>query len=389
MTESDSELKANLGRLRTFIQQGKIKKIKYLLTNQSKQLNYFLEQEFDGCAYATKFKQEKVLRLLHEYGFPLDGYPNTYSITALIIAIRRNDLTFIRTLIELGCDVNHSVRSYTIIPLLEAYQICKNKQNNLFLFDTSKKIFQYLLQSGASPNIYNIHHMRIVHLTVIDGEFDFLHFLLDHGAYVNVITATHRKNLLHLICDRTVEQSTENLLQILRKLIQLGCNINHRDDCFETPLMCTLHHGGNLTLAHELITEGTRLDWKNNFGNTYLTRAVHYALYDHARMALYAGAPCRARQCSFPYMNRYYQQEQSTNETSLMDAIVDYEQFMGELERYLLKPRQLKDITRLIIRQNLPCPLSKSIIELENYLPHSLIQYLMLKEMKTVLNIEF
>jgi hypothetical protein len=123
------------------------------------------------------------------------------------------------------------------------------------------------LQSGASPNVYNIHHLRLVHLTVIDGEFDLLKLLLDHGnkkkeipcllnleniflgAHVNVITATHRKNLLHLICDRTVEESTENLLQILRTLIHLGCDINYRDDCFETPLMCTLHHGGNITLG--------------------------------------------------------------------------------------------------------------------------------------------
>jgi hypothetical protein len=69
------------------------------------------------------------------------------------------------------------------------------------------------------------------------------------GAHINVITTTHRKNLLHLLCDRTVEQSTENRLQILRILIQRGCNINQRDDCFETPLMCTLHHGGDLTLG--------------------------------------------------------------------------------------------------------------------------------------------
>jgi hypothetical protein len=106
-------------------------------------------------------------------------------------------------------------------------------------------------------------------------------------------------------------------------------------------------------------------------------------------MALYAGAPCRAWQCSFPYTNRNYQQQQSTNEISLMDAIVDYEQFMNEFERYLLKPRQLKDITRLIIRKNLSYPLSQSTMTLEKYLPSSLIQYLMLKEMKTMLNIEF
>ena len=105
-------------------------------------------------------------------------------------------------------------------------------------------------------------------------------------------------------------------------------------------------------------------------------------------MALYAGAPCRPRQCSFPYTNRNYKHKQTTDDTSLMDAIVDYEQFIDELERYLSKPRSLKDITRLTIRKNLSCPLSKSIILLDKYLPFSLLQYLMFKEMKTMLNIE-
>jgi hypothetical protein len=62
------EMKADLSRLRAYINQGKIKKIKSLLNDQAKRLNYFLEQRFDACAYATKFKQEQILRLLHDYG---------------------------------------------------------------------------------------------------------------------------------------------------------------------------------------------------------------------------------------------------------------------------------------------------------------------------------
>jgi hypothetical protein len=62
------EMKADLSRLRAYINQGKIKKIKSLLNDQPKRLNYFLEQRFDACAYATKFKQEQILRLLHDYG---------------------------------------------------------------------------------------------------------------------------------------------------------------------------------------------------------------------------------------------------------------------------------------------------------------------------------
>ncbi len=62
------EMKADLSRLRTYIQQGKIKKLKDLLNDRSKRLNYFFEQQFDACAYATKCQQENILRLLHDYG---------------------------------------------------------------------------------------------------------------------------------------------------------------------------------------------------------------------------------------------------------------------------------------------------------------------------------
>ena len=64
-------MKADLSRLRAYIQQGKGRKIHDLLHNQAKRINYCLEQQFDACAYATKFKQEKILRQVHDYGeFP-------------------------------------------------------------------------------------------------------------------------------------------------------------------------------------------------------------------------------------------------------------------------------------------------------------------------------
>ena len=71
---ADSELKSDLRRLQSYIHQGKIKKIKNLLNDQPKRLNYFFEHEFDACAYATKFKQEKALRLLHDYGIIISVY---------------------------------------------------------------------------------------------------------------------------------------------------------------------------------------------------------------------------------------------------------------------------------------------------------------------------
>lgn len=69
-------------------------------------------------------------------GFPVDGFPSSRSVTALIIAIRRCDLKCVKTLIGLGCDVNYSTRSFTIIPLMEAYKTYRNKRDNeSFLFE--------------------------------------------------------------------------------------------------------------------------------------------------------------------------------------------------------------------------------------------------------------
>lgn len=95
--------------------------------------------------------------------------------------------------------------------------------------------------------------MRLVHLVVIEREFDLLRLLIDHGAHLNVVTVSHRKNLLHLVCDQAVEQTNDTLLEVTRTLIDRGCEINQRDDCFETPLMCTLHHGGDLALGKSSI----------------------------------------------------------------------------------------------------------------------------------------
>lgn len=64
----DKKIRADLNRLRSFIYEGKLKKIKHLFNEQPKRLDHFLQQRFDACAYATKFKQVKALRLLHDYG---------------------------------------------------------------------------------------------------------------------------------------------------------------------------------------------------------------------------------------------------------------------------------------------------------------------------------
>lgn len=70
------------------------------------------------------------------------------------------------------------------------------------------------------------------------------------GADINAVTKTQRRNLLHFICDRVnFEENEEVVLNVARTLIRLGCDMNHRDYCFETPLMCALRHGGNLRLG--------------------------------------------------------------------------------------------------------------------------------------------
>lgn len=83
----DAMMRSDLGRLRTFIHQGKLRKIQNLLKNQSNRLHYLLEHEFDACAYATKFKQEHLLSILYEYG----GYfihMKSYLISLFLFRLR-------------------------------------------------------------------------------------------------------------------------------------------------------------------------------------------------------------------------------------------------------------------------------------------------------------
>ncbi|CAF0788167.1 unnamed protein product [Didymodactylos carnosus] len=347
---------------------------------------FIIRSRADAFAFATKHEKLIVLPLLKALDFPINGFNNS-RITALIVAIRRSDKIFVEKLIELGADINHAVRSFTIIPLLEAYVMCRKRKDFVGeLFEMSKDIFHLLLKHGANPNIYNPQHLWLVHLILIDGEMDLLYSLIEYGVDLSVVTPLHRKNLLHLTCELTTKKpaySTDIALQMCRLLIHKRVDMNHRDFCHETPLLCTLHGGGNLSLAHELLVEGTSLDLRNNFGNTFLTRAIHYALYDHAKMAIYAGALLRANQCCFrtPTVKTY-------DNTLLMNAIYDYERFVKFYETYLNTPRKLKDIARLTIRKQLPCPISVAVTDLNERLPQSLIKYLLLDEMKHILQLD-
>lgn len=59
---------SDLSRLRSFIHQGKRKKLEYFLNDLSGRREQILSREFDACSYATKFKQEHLLELLADFG---------------------------------------------------------------------------------------------------------------------------------------------------------------------------------------------------------------------------------------------------------------------------------------------------------------------------------
>ena len=75
---ANDEIKADLSRFRTYIQQGKLRKIKHLFSSQPERLAEFLGEEFDACAYATRFKQKAALTLLHDYGEHLHPHPSPH-----------------------------------------------------------------------------------------------------------------------------------------------------------------------------------------------------------------------------------------------------------------------------------------------------------------------
>ncbi|XP_013406002.1 ankyrin repeat and SOCS box protein 5-like [Lingula anatina] len=109
--------------------------------------------------------------LLIEWGVEYRGR-NQYNETLLYVAACGNHVAMIEKLVQLGCDMNETTRTWT--PLHVTTQ--RNHTESLLC----------LLRHGADPNVTNVDHHTPLDMAVCQESFENVRYLLFAGAKVNI-----------------------------------------------------------------------------------------------------------------------------------------------------------------------------------------------------------
>ena len=195
--------------------------------------------------------------------------PLTEADLDLLDAVSRNDTAGVQHALRNGANVNSVCETYYRTPLMEA---CRHGYDD---------IVRILLDAGAdarwSINRYNSVMFAAIsygHLTIVEillnhdndlleienknGEtplsfsiwtehFEIAHFLLDRGANA-LVTTRAGKTTLHHACSHWAD------LEIVRRLLAAGVDVEYGDAYHLTSLHCATLHG-NIETMRELIVE--------------------------------------------------------------------------------------------------------------------------------------
>ena len=183
-------------------------------------------------------------------------------------------------------------------------------------------------------------------------------------------------------------------VNLARCLIKAGCNINHRDyQSHETPVFKAIE-ANNYDLVKLFIIEGVDLSMRNLFGNDVLSRSIQLGRFKIARLLVIVDSPIRlfslfynvpsveilTSSNSFDQSDyRDYDFNAESRESFLQHSLSKYEEFLTFLQKYTHKPRSLKDLSRLCVRNLMKKPISKSVDKL-GLVPSQVIGLILLND---------
>lgn len=255
-------------------------------------LEYYVGKHFDEEYYplfgACEGNNLEIIDLLLEKGAKIDKVdPKTGYTFAHFVAMSGN-LDLIDKVIEMKVDF-----------------LVRNKENTTPLhlacqeghFDAAKK----LIDLGADIKYLNADGYSMLHAACVSGNLDLFKFMIDsgldiHATYKNGVSSVHGAvyggnfDILMYLTERKVDTSkcsfsplhiaTElNNLGMVKKLIELGFDINSVDSDGNTPL----HYACAQELdeiAHHLLDRGADFDLLNAKGESAVHRAYDLENFD-------------------------------------------------------------------------------------------------------------
>jgi ankyrin repeat protein len=203
---------------------------------------------YSALVFASNFENEKIVELLIEHGADMFKVDSRGGVTALHIAVKRNNLSVVNVLISNGMDVNvkDGNKKTALIYAIENNKkemiellIKKNaklpkgkKMMNQFLhcvvFFGFQDIAEKLVKNGASLSSIDKNGRSLLHNAVIGKNLKWIDLLIAKHLGINQLDSFNRTPLHY-----SVEQGQ---LDITKLLVKEGAEINSIDCANRTPL---------------------------------------------------------------------------------------------------------------------------------------------------------
>jgi ankyrin repeat protein len=178
---------------------------------------------------------------------------NVNGESILHIATRRGYLDIVKACVNLGADIRAIDKIHNTL-LHKAADRC------------DLDIFRYFLELELNPDRYNRKRETPLHIAIQQKNLALVKLLVDLKVNLNA-----RDNFGYCVLHRAVRVGN---IDIVQKLIQCGSLIHTTDNDGNTPLHDAIKFGNLDIISCLLLTNQTKIDFKNLNGNT----ALHYAV---------------------------------------------------------------------------------------------------------------
>ncbi|XP_015754289.1 PREDICTED: alpha-latrocrustotoxin-Lt1a-like isoform X4 [Acropora digitifera] len=224
------------------------------------------------------------------------------NITPLVWASPATSSMSIKTLIDLGADVNAQTFQES------TFGFCSGTALRSAIHGSNANVVKVLLANKADANIADLQGNTVLHSSTSKRFFNVSQVLIDSGSKVNernndgetsLHSAVHGKNVpvVKLLLRNNAEtniqddegntplhiSTREGLCDISQLLVDSGCKINVRNNCGETPLHSCVR-GENAAAVKLLIKNNADANVQDTWGDTPLHISTRRGLCDISQL---------------------------------------------------------------------------------------------------------
>lgn len=194
---------------------------------------------------------------------------DSYGLTLLLHAAKKEDLKLIRYLVQHQANIN----DYDIYGETALMSVCESG---------NKKIAKILLKHDADTDAQNRWGDTALMAACIKGNIGIVRLLLRHGADTEIRGRFGRTALLFACWQGKID--------IVRLLLANGANVNVYEDALRDAPLTYARGEKEADIVQLLLESGAKIDWQNVLGETALMRACEHGNTLVAQLLLRHGA---------------------------------------------------------------------------------------------------